>query len=391
MDDHHALSCHLHSGLRTVRHNQVVDALADFLIAAFPTATVSKEHALSNTGGRGRVADIYLASGPSTYIIDVSVVNTGGKSYIDFGSAEFPGVAGNKRAADKRTLYSQLNLTNVVIIPFVIEAAGRWSKEATTFLQTTCGVQLPSALTAYQLMLRKKTLRRRINCVIAKTNSVIWTRFCGDITPAVEQVPFHRALKPPLELQFLRTRQTSHMNHIPPNARKRILSRAEDSHQPASFLRPPWSLSCGQCYEADWERFCPRCPLNLCSGCFDSHLCHRRGADVPSPPPLELGDYTRVQFDSPYSPTSQDSLLLVRSPSKEVPPPTVTLLSTPEAQEEAPAPTSLFPRTLTPPRSPPSPIGSTSVTSDTPSLACPSPRRDPSPQPLPEHEGEEPS
>ena len=184
MDDHHALSCHLHSGLRTVRHNQVVDALADFLIAAFPTATVSKEHALSNTGERGRVTDIYLASGPSTYIIDVSVVNTGGKSYIDFGSAEFPGVAGNKRAADKRTLYSQLNLTNVVIIPFVIEAAGRWSKEATTFLQTTCGVQLPSALTAYQLMLRKKTLRRRINCVIAKTNSVIWPRFCGDITPA---------------------------------------------------------------------------------------------------------------------------------------------------------------------------------------------------------------
>jgi len=126
MDDHHALDCPLSSGTRSIRHTLVVDAVFDFLRRCFPAAETRKEFSIPGASGRGSVVDICFIAGHFTFYIDIAVVNPGASVYRNLGSAEFAGVAAKKRSKDKKSLYQRHDLHNIFVIPFVIEAGGRW-------------------------------------------------------------------------------------------------------------------------------------------------------------------------------------------------------------------------------------------------------------------------
>ena len=128
--------------------------------------------------------------GPATYFIDVSVINPGANVYRNLGRAEFAGVASRKRALDKKSLYKSHNISNITIIPFVIEAGGRWSVEAATFVQVTCGVKISSVLEPSELLAKRKLLRRRINSILAKGNSALYSRGWDQLKPSAEQTPW---------------------------------------------------------------------------------------------------------------------------------------------------------------------------------------------------------
>jgi hypothetical protein len=131
-------------------------------------------------------------------------------------------VAAKKMVADKKRTYSRQDLSNVNIIPFVIEAGGRWSPDATAFVQTTCGIKIASSLRPDELLAKRKVLRRKINCLLAKFNAQLGSLATKRIQPMTEQIPWEVPVQSPLVTEFLRTRQQKHLAYIPQKQRQKI-------------------------------------------------------------------------------------------------------------------------------------------------------------------------
>jgi hypothetical protein len=274
IDDHHAFSCPLSSGLRSERHALARDAVFDFLCSALSTTTVLKEYAIPGAEGRGSIVDICLISDSATYYLDLAIVNPGGTVHRRYGSAEYPGVAWKRTTLDKKALYARRNLANIFLVPFVIEAGGRWGDDAVAFINTTCGVKIPSTLKPASLSARKRHLRTRIAVILAQTNSTMWTRSRDHTTPLQPQVPWSRLQESPLITEVRQTRNSSHLRFVPPKARARILSQVDQFHLPASWQRRPrLGMSCQTCYDGDWEHICRTCGHHLCPPCWDVHDC----------------------------------------------------------------------------------------------------------------------
>jgi ribonuclease HI len=280
IDDHHALDCRLSSGMRNIRHNQVVDAVYNFLCQCFPEATTIKEYPIPGAANRGSIVDVCLIAGPATYYIDVSIVNPGATVYRNYGSAEYAGVAAKKRASDKKSLYRRQNTRNVTIIPFIIEAGGRWGVEASSFIQATCGVKIGSTLASDDLRARKKALRRRINAILAKSNSALYCRSFDRIQPLVEQTPWVAPEQSPLVTQYVSSRTSDHLKFIPRKQRDKLQRFAEVYHLPSKWSenRPivkSWGVGCMKCSQA-WDDICKSCSHYLCFSCLNNaneHPC----------------------------------------------------------------------------------------------------------------------
>jgi len=128
----HSLLCTSTSGARKVRHDHIVDALAEFIKWVDPAATVEKEVTLPNAR-----ADLRVTVGANVTWVDVSVVAPNGLKYLQLGSDKKQLVAADERERQKLLNYEPAkaaSIGSVTVVPFVLELTGAFGNAACKFL-----------------------------------------------------------------------------------------------------------------------------------------------------------------------------------------------------------------------------------------------------------------
>ena len=119
------------------RHEKVIDLLAGFLRACLGRGVViERELSMRNERlNKNVVCDLHVVHECEVYTIDVTICDPAARRYRDQGSPHDATTASKHRAAEKKAIYT--GIQNVgTIVPFVIDATGRFSKDATTFIDT---------------------------------------------------------------------------------------------------------------------------------------------------------------------------------------------------------------------------------------------------------------
>ena len=145
----HCLSCSSLAPLWLERHNEMRDALFDFLKHILPPDRrhLSKEVALESNGMNTRRTDILARIGPEVYYIDVSVVDPTRTRFHN----QPAGTAAKSREREKiRHILRGVgdSIFESQVLPFVIEATGRLGGMARAFIDKLSGVSqsIPVAL-----------------------------------------------------------------------------------------------------------------------------------------------------------------------------------------------------------------------------------------------------
>jgi len=132
----HALTCIRAQGIVTKRHDHLRDVLASALRRMFGPHTVQVEPAM---GPGLRRPDIILTlGGTRTFLIDVAVANPVAQQYLNRNSDRVVLAAASDFETRKRRQYEltlqALNLQPSALVPFVVEATGRFGDAAMEFL-----------------------------------------------------------------------------------------------------------------------------------------------------------------------------------------------------------------------------------------------------------------
>jgi len=131
----HSLSCRNFNGLKTIRHNHIVEALLSLIKSSNPNTSVSKEYPIE-IGSITRIADIRCML-PSELFIDVAVVNPAAEKYRARGSSTEAGVPARVKEASKKGKYSILGHEIASrVVPFIVESTGRMGEEALSLVDS---------------------------------------------------------------------------------------------------------------------------------------------------------------------------------------------------------------------------------------------------------------
>jgi hypothetical protein len=129
----HCLGCFALQGLRTRRHTLLRDTLGEMLRKVLGSHAVST----SEPPFPGAQLDIQATVGASVKYIDVNIINPASQEYMPQASIG-GGTASIKAEANKRARYSAVlaehGIAESALVPFVIEATGRFGPSALRFL-----------------------------------------------------------------------------------------------------------------------------------------------------------------------------------------------------------------------------------------------------------------
>lgn len=132
---YHALNCTRTCAIRTARHTAIKRALAEMLTKILGSAAVSMETPL---GPGLRVPDITLELGTRTTLIDVAVVNPAADRYsrdtAPLTECRAAGLAEHRKRLSYASSLATRGLAPESLVPFVIEATGRFGTAAQSFL-----------------------------------------------------------------------------------------------------------------------------------------------------------------------------------------------------------------------------------------------------------------
>jgi len=156
----HGYLCNATSGARTRRHDNIVDALARFIKATNPAATVEKEVWLDTS----TKADLRVTQNGTVTWVDVSIVAPNGKKYIALGSNKTGLVAAKHREETKRKHYATAmrnSVGSVTLVPFVLEITGAFGQSARIYLDKIANIEtaIPEA---NEDMARKRRFFKKI-------------------------------------------------------------------------------------------------------------------------------------------------------------------------------------------------------------------------------------
>ena len=131
----HPLCCFHHQQIRNRRHDLVRDLLFDLIKRMAPNnPDVQKERSV----GEGTVCDIWYRVDNRVYVIDVAVAEPSASAYMQAGAAFHEARAAIEMEKIKRLRYRNCPAlaegNGGVLVPFVMEATGRFGAEALAFL-----------------------------------------------------------------------------------------------------------------------------------------------------------------------------------------------------------------------------------------------------------------
>ena len=129
----HPLNCHMTSKSNIQRHNNVTDVLSDFIRSNVPRAKIYKERAIPNPlrGQRSCVPDLTVETSNSTFHVDVAVTcPCNNKSYNKVVNTSSKLVEYKKTQKYMNSYGEQVTST---VVPFVVEATGRFGAAAENF------------------------------------------------------------------------------------------------------------------------------------------------------------------------------------------------------------------------------------------------------------------
>jgi hypothetical protein len=149
----HCLTCNVHAGSWTYRHNEIRDCFVRLLRKIYPHNMITCEALVGKTApnAHGITGDIFsdvtLVLGAETLIIDFAVVSPGGAMYLQYPvrSATTQDAASLHKEASKRRHYAAVAPPHTpppnAVIPFVLKASGRLGPSALGFLHRICPTQ----------------------------------------------------------------------------------------------------------------------------------------------------------------------------------------------------------------------------------------------------------
>ena len=152
----HGLVCRARQGNLIFRHNKVRDAVARFLTtsSAGVSATIEPNAGVPNKPNLR--ADIRVTKGNTTWLLDIGIVSAATTHYVRQHSHVKPGTAAEVYASMKRAKYRNASTT---FVPFIIEAGGRFGREAVAFVDGLFDRDVADYM----------TLRRRLYRMVVKT------------------------------------------------------------------------------------------------------------------------------------------------------------------------------------------------------------------------------
>ena len=160
----HLIDCKEAESFTKTRHNNVRDALFDFLRSVCPSAQLTKEPILQASDLTMVRPDIQFNIGNTVQYIDVMVTDPAAESHRHLNTHTDPDVTASAGEQMKRASYARRlpSLAKESLVPFVVEATGRLGPAATLFLKQVSGGHHDSAIT---------TLTCQIGALVTRYNS----------------------------------------------------------------------------------------------------------------------------------------------------------------------------------------------------------------------------
>ena len=150
----HGLVCRARQKRLTFRHNKVRDAVARFLTGSHQDISATVEPSAGVPGKPNMRADIRVTKGSTTWLLDVGIVSAATTTQVtQHHTHEVPGAAAEVYARTKRDKYHPAR-----VIPFIIEAGGRFGREAVAFVDNIFDRDMADF----------KTLRRRLYRLVVR-------------------------------------------------------------------------------------------------------------------------------------------------------------------------------------------------------------------------------
>ena len=151
------------------RHDKVRDTIGDFIRRSCPSFQTTIEPNLQTVDGTAMRADIQVCAANRTFHLDVAIVDPSAPSYTQYGSGMEVNVANEKKEKSKRASYKLRapELEESSIIPFVIEATGRFGDAALGFIDL---------ITNEHCKDNARTLQFQIGALIANYNALMVSR-----------------------------------------------------------------------------------------------------------------------------------------------------------------------------------------------------------------------
>ena len=149
----HCMTCNVHAGSRTYRHDEIRDCFVRLLRKIYPHNMITTEALVGRTVPNAHgvtkevFSDVTLVLGAETLIIDFAVVCPGGAHYLQYPtrSAITQDGAALHKEVSKRRHYATVAPPDTPppnsVIPFVLEASGRLGPSALGFLHRICPTQ----------------------------------------------------------------------------------------------------------------------------------------------------------------------------------------------------------------------------------------------------------
>lgn len=131
----HLLNCECVSRLKTIRHSQILHAVAQAIHATTSRrqVTIAKEVSLEHPDG-GLRADLKIIQGAKVTYLDITVVNPSSNKYLMQGAAEKADKAGEIAYDMKIKKYND-KFPGINIVPVVIESGGRIHRRSMEWIE----------------------------------------------------------------------------------------------------------------------------------------------------------------------------------------------------------------------------------------------------------------
>jgi len=160
---YHFLSCPKINGPRIRRHNDIRDALAQFLRHAVPAAQVATEPVLAQGPPMVR-ADLRISHSSWNTHVDVAVANPAGFCYAN--ETRTPGVAKEEQKID--AYHSRID-PSFHILPFVLECTGTFAPRAADLIDKLTGLNLSNYRPNADIGKHRRFFKRRCQLFVARS------------------------------------------------------------------------------------------------------------------------------------------------------------------------------------------------------------------------------
>lgn len=172
MSPYHCLTCLSLNDSRVFNHENLKNLVVDFA-KALSSATKRINHSTTAplrriSPGSPVLADVVLSKDHWTRYIDVSIANPSADVYVRRGSHETPLLAATDREVCKANKYNACVVPEqaALVVPFVVEATGRFGTRAQAFVDELCNLQFADVQPDRRVAKARRFFTRRLQTAI---------------------------------------------------------------------------------------------------------------------------------------------------------------------------------------------------------------------------------